>query len=256
MTRSGTARAASRRVAAAPRAGYGRDDPERALGADEQIDQIHARGGMVAGGALRHRRIGVRRNRHDQLARGSADLEEAVGMGQRPAALEIQDLAVWQHHRHGGDPVPRGPVLERVRARRVGRYRASDEGAGIGGGGRIPEPARFERILQRLQGHARTDPGGIGADLEAVQARRRQQEFAHRRRAARQRRLRADRQNRRPPAEQGGDLPFGGGKRDAGRPATRKVRRVFQVARQMIRVRIDHRLAELSARRPRGDSVM
>ena len=194
------------------------DDAERALGSDEQIDEVHARGGEVAGRELGHVRHAVARHTNPHGAVGQDDLEMPVAIGHRRAALDVEHVAAGQDDRQRLHPVARGAVLERRRAGRVGGDDAAGEGAGEGGNGRIvaarsckggveidERDARPTRTQSATASTAVSHPnvaaafGSAPTRLprrpgveDAVQASGAQDELAVRRRAAGQRRLRAD----------------------------------------------------------------
>ena len=89
------------------------DDAKGALRADEEVDEVHARRGVVAGGPLRHIGHHVGRHRHTDDAGRRLDLEVAVGVRAHVAAHDIEHLARREDHRERPHPVARAAVFER-----------------------------------------------------------------------------------------------------------------------------------------------
>ena len=157
-----------------------RDDAERAFGADEEIDEVHARRRRntrrrasarpacdSVGIAIR----GSRRRRRRSRSRRS-------GLAVDVAALEIEDVAVGEHDGERADPAAGCAVLERRRAGGVGRDGAADRRA-IVGGERRDSIGRARRGASRELGERRrpaptTTDVGRGGPI-AAQTRGREQ---------------------------------------------------------------------------------
>ena len=252
------------------------DDAKRALGSDEQVDEVHARGGEVAGRELGHVRHAVARHTNPHGAVGQDDLEMPVAIGHRAAALDVEHVAVGQDDRQRLHPVARGAVLERRRSRRVGGDDAAGEGAGEGGNGRIVAARSCKGGVEIDERDARPDAHRVAAAPlgappqrgcrvrvadrpgveDAVQASGAQHDLAVRCRAAGQRRLRADWQHRRRGPHQRGDFGFRRGNGHAGRESAGKMRGVFDKRREHIRIALDPRRdSRVAVRRARADRV-
>ena len=104
-----------------------RDDSERALGTDEEIDEVHPRLREVAGGHLRHVRHRVARHLDAQDTAAKRELEISVGMRARFPALDVEHVAAREHDGDRLHPVARGSVLEGCGACGVGGDRSADE---------------------------------------------------------------------------------------------------------------------------------
>ena len=184
------------------------------------------------------------------------DLEIPIRMRAHLSALEIQRLAAREDDRQGLDPAARAAVLERRRAGGVGRHDAAREGGRVGGEGRVVAAGGRERLLERADRHARLHAHAIAADLDdRVHPRGRDDDLAHRRRAAGHRRLRADRQNAATRPYERGDLALGPRTRHARGVSARIVRRVFQVGADRLGFCGDKRRCRGFARRTCPDAV-
>ena len=115
-------------------------------------------------------------------------------MSRDGAPFDVEHAAARQHDRERAHPVARRPVLERRGAGRVGGDGSADARAHERRNGRIVAARPAQRLVEIDQGYAGLDPHGVGPDIEdVVQTVRGEHHFAHRRRAAGQRRLAADR---------------------------------------------------------------
>ena len=148
------------------------DDAERAFGSDEQVDEVHARGGEVAGRELRHVRHAVARHTDPHGAVGQDDLEVPVAIGHRAAALDVEHVAAGQDDRQRLHPVARGAVLERRGARRVGGDDAAGEGAGEGRNGRIVAARSCKGGVEIDERDARPDAHRVDAAVPRMRFRR------------------------------------------------------------------------------------
>ncbi len=170
------------------------------------------------------------------------------------AALDVQDVAARQHHGDRAHPVARRPVFEGRRAGGVGRDDAADERAGECWRRRIVLAGACQRGVEIEQRDTGFDADRVGPELEdAIHPRRAQEQVAHRRCAAGQRRLRADRQHAGGGPQDSGDLAFIGRRRDSRGVAAWEVRGIFEERPHDIRVAADlARDDPLVARPPRS----
>ena len=185
----GTAPAGARRV----RKRHLDDHAERAFGADEQIDEVHAgarRSSRPIASARPACGSGGTRTRLDA---GRVTISKHAVRSTRAPPLDVEHVAAGEDDREAVDPVAHGAVLEGRGAGRVGRDRAADGGAEIRRHRRQPAADGSERILQGLQrdagaGATRSPSMAIGSAARCSTRRRR---AASRRRSATTARRRA-----------------------------------------------------------------
>ena len=208
---------------------HGRDHAERPLGPDEEIDQVHVRFRVIAGGPLDDVGHPVGRHRHVDRSARSRDGETAA-MRAPLAAADGQLRPVRQDHRQRLDPRAHRSVPERRGAGRVGRHDPAGERAREGRRRRKPGAARRERVLDDGDRDARFHADVGRPDVEhARQLFRGEDHLAHGRRAAGQRRLGADGEDSLRACDDVGNFGGGAGNGDPGGMAARKVRRVREV---------------------------
>ena len=128
-----------------------RDHAERPLRADEEVHEVHPRLGVVAGGALGDVRAWCRSATGTRLASPPSGRPRSSppGCARHSPPLDVQDVAVREDDGQGSDPLPRGAVLERGRARGVGGHRPPHEGPAEGRGRRVEETVGAKRLLER-----------------------------------------------------------------------------------------------------------
>jgi len=200
------------------------DDAERSFRSDEEIDEVHAGRREITGRILRHCRHPVGGHRH-----------QAGGL--RAAAFDPTRVAAGEHDGHRTHPVARRAVLEGGGAGCVGGHRAADERAGERRRRRIVLAGRPERHIEIRERHARLHARPIRSDFEdAIEPRGAEQHLAHRRRAAGERRLRADWQHRARRSQNVGDLRFTRRQGDSRRVPAWKVGRVLEKRREHVRI--------------------
>jgi hypothetical protein len=214
------------------------DDAERAFGSDEEVDEVHAGCRKVAGRSFRHVGHAVVRHSHpSHLAREQLHFEEAVLGCVNSASFDVEHFARREHHRQALDPLPGAAVFERRGPGGVCRHGAAHAGAVVGGRGRVVAPRAGKRVLERREHHSRLDADAVIADVDDVgEPRGVEDDLAHRRRAAGQRRLRTNRQHAVEGAQHGGHFGFAAGERDAGSVAPVVVRRILQKRRDGVGV--------------------
>ena len=155
------------------------DDPQRALGPDEQVHEVHARRGVVARRPLDHVRHHVGRHGHDTRTRRSVDDERPGVVEDVIAATDVDDVATRKHDGQAVDPLSRGAVLEGRRPGRIGGDDAADGGAEIGWHWREIEAVSGEVLEQCRQHDARADLHlAVDGRLDRGQPRRRQDDGA------------------------------------------------------------------------------
>ena len=219
------------------------DDAERAFRSDEEVDQVHARPGEVAGRELRDgwHRIGRHRHAHDAL-RAGVDLEPALWRRRDLPAPEVEHVAAREDHREGRHPVARGAVLERRGASRVGGDGAAHERAVVGGDRRVVQPGVCQRALQGHEGDTRAGPDqALVRRSNRGEGARADHHVAAWGGAAGQRGLRANRQHARGRGQDGRHLRLGVREGHAVREAASHVRGVAQERRDDGRVAFDRR---------------
>ncbi len=150
-------------------------------------------------------------------------------MGIRRTAFEVEHIPGWKNDGQRFDPLARGAVLERGCAGGIGCDDPADERS---------EERRRRWIVPSRVGQRRFELGKSDARLNAhrrlanvddpVQSGSAEDHVAERRRAARQRRLRADRQRRRGTLQRRGDLGLGRGMDDSDGVAAWKMRCVLE----------------------------
>ena len=105
--------------------------------------------GEIAGRQLGQPRHPVAREPARALVpRRQLELEVAVGLRPRGAALDVQHVAGRQHDRQRLDPVARRAVLECRGAGGVGGHRPADEGAREGRRRRVEPACRLQRAVR------------------------------------------------------------------------------------------------------------
>ena len=87
------------------------DHAQGAFRSDEEIDQIHARGGEVARRQFRQGRHAVARDVETNRAICEAQLEPSFRARARLTSLDVQHVSRWQDDGQGGDPVAVVPYL-------------------------------------------------------------------------------------------------------------------------------------------------
>ena len=232
------------------------DQAKRAFAADEEIDQVHIRPREVSGGQLRHVGHPIVRHRNPYAPMGELDVEIAVAMGARGAALDVEDVTARQDDRQRLGPVARRAVFERCRAGGVRRDRPADEGAEERRRGRVVTPGPIERRVELGECDTGFHANRLAADLEdAIEPLRAEEDLAHRCRAAGERRLRADRQHGVGALQQRCRLSFAGDRRDARGVATRKMRRILGERGEHIRIACNSRQSRFAARDAGADQT-
>jgi hypothetical protein len=216
------------------------DDAQGPLGADQQIDEVHLRGGEITGRQLGQRGHPIPRHRHTHHAVAQFQIEVTVGVSADFSSMDVEHVARRQHDRQRLDPVARGAVLERRGARGVGGDDAPHAGATEGWRGRIVRAPAFKRRIEHRERDAWFDANPSVAELEdAIQPGRAEDDFAHRCGAAGQRRLGADGQDGVGVHEKGRDLGFVGWRRESSRVTTGKMRGVLEHRRDHVGVAAD-----------------
>ena len=132
-------------------------DAERALGADEEIDEIHSRPRVVACRQLWNvgHAVAGHRNGRD-AAVGELDFERAIVARPNIASRDVEDIAVCQHDRDSLDPSSRRAVFERRRTCSIRGNGAADERAIVRGHWRVIQARRRETLLEHIERHAGT----------------------------------------------------------------------------------------------------
>jgi hypothetical protein len=140
--------------------GHGRDQTQRALRADEQIDQVHWIRGEVASGDLFHGGQAVFRNGNLEIRTvGQPDAERAAATCHDLSPLDFQQIAVEKQHPQAVDPLARDAVLEGRRAARVRRGGAADHRLLVGRHRREIKALPGHGLLHLAQAHTRADRG-------------------------------------------------------------------------------------------------
>ena len=232
------------------------DDPQRALGADEEVDEVHAGRGKVTGRQLGNARHPVAGHGHAHRTTAPDYFEVAVGMRLNEAPFDIEHVTGRQDDREALHPVSCGAVLERRGAGGVGCDGPAHEGAREGRRRRVVALRTPERRVELREGDAGLDAGSIAADADdPIETGRAQHDVAARRGAAGQRRLRPDRQHRCRRLEHLGDLGFRR-RHDKRRCVPGHVGGILHHGSQAIGIRHADRRASRPARQPRFDAVI
>ena len=170
------------------------------------------------------------------------------------ATLQVDHLAAGQDDGQRANPVPGGAVLEGGGSGGIGGHHAADGGAHIGRDRRVADAFRRQHHVELGEAHARLDSDRIGCDpLHTLHPRRAQNQIAHRRRAAGQRRLRPDRQDRRCESERCGNFRLGFRGHQRLGVAAGKVSGVLKMRAEDVRVALDAQVAGLTPRRTGPD---
>ncbi len=210
--------------------GRGGDDAEGAFRADEQINQIHPRRREVSRRQLRHRRHLVTGDIDSDGPAGDVQREISVLVRARLSALDVQDDACWEHDGDGLHPVPRRAVLERRCAGGVRRNNSSNRRAEKRRRRRIRPARLFERDVELGDRDAGLHAHVVCTNrFDVVEARKADESFAHRRGAACERRLGADRQDRGGLTEELRDLRLARRRRERRRVPAGEMGRVFKM---------------------------
>ena len=232
------------------------DDPERSLGTDEEVDEVHSRGREVPGRQLRNVGHAVARDGHPHEPVGQLDLEVPGGVCPNLPSFDVEDIPRRQDDREARDPVACAPVLERRGARSVRRNRAANEGAVVRRGGRVVTSRRRQLPLQVHQRHAGLQPHVPRPALERRRhARGREHDLAPGRGAAGDRRLGPNRQDPLVRAEHRRHFGLRAREDDPCRAAAGVVRGILQVGPDSVRVGDDRRGGDRAPGGPGGDSV-
>ena len=173
------------------------DDAERPFRPDEEIDEVHAGRGVISGRSLRDVRHAIRRHRHGHAPARRLDLETAM---LAPAAPPAASSSTVPSARTTVSASTQSRVLPYLKVAAPAAFVATMPPAKapvkVGTGGNHA-PASVEPFLHRRDRDAGLDRDQARPDVDdARHLRRREDHLAHRRRAAGQRGLGADRQNR------------------------------------------------------------
>jgi hypothetical protein len=186
---------------------------------------------VVAGRALDHLGHPVERDRYldRAAARGNG---QAMAARARLTAPHGESEPVREHHRQLFHPRANRTVPERRRPCRVRRDDAAGERPGERRDRGEPGAVHRQDFLNHGHGHAGFDADLRGPGVEhAGELLRGQNDLAHRRRAAGQGRLRADRQHRCRAPDDVGDFVDGARNDDRGSVPAGEVRRVREILR-------------------------